>query len=98
MNLVEDLGMTARLANDSATVEEKKAIIDERVKVNELVAGDILDSTGTSIFTGENFADADYFQAAMQGGVFVTEPIISEDQSSMALQRPYGKKGLMGQK
>ncbi len=98
MNLVEDLGMTARLANDSATVEEKKAIIDERVKVNELVAGDILDSTGTSIFTGENFADADYFQAAMQGGVFVTEPIISEDQSSMEIRiaAPLWKEGTHG--
>ena len=27
-NLAEDLGMTARLASESATVEEKKAIID----------------------------------------------------------------------
>ena len=52
-NLAEDLGMTARLANDSASVEDKKAIVDERVKVNELIYGDILDSKGISIFTGE---------------------------------------------
>ena len=32
-NLAEDLGMTARLANDEASIEEKKAIVDERVKV-----------------------------------------------------------------
>lgn len=98
MNLAEDLGMTARLANDGASVEEKKAIIDERVKVNELVRGDILDSSGTSIFTGESHADTDYFQAAMQGGGFVTEPIISEDQSSLEviIAAPLWKEGIHG--
>lgn len=85
-NLAEDLGMTARLANDAAELEEKKTIIDNRVKVNELVAGDILDSTGTSIFTGENYADTDYYAAAMAGESYITEPIISEDQSSIELR------------
>lgn len=64
VNLAEDLGMTARLANDEASVEDKKAIVDERVKVNELIYGDILDSKGISIITGESHADSDYFQAA----------------------------------
>lgn len=97
-NLAEDLGMTARLANESAKLEEKKAIIDERVEVNELVAGDILDNTGTSIFTGENYADTDYFQAAMQGSSYITEPIISEDQSSMEIRiaAPLWKEGIHG--
>lgn len=97
-NIAEDLGMTARLANDGASVEEKKAIVDERVKVNELVRGDILDSSGISIFTGENHADTDYFQAAMQGSDFVTEPIISEDQSSLEVRiaAPLWKDGIHG--
>ena len=97
-NLAEDLGMTARLANDDASLEDKKAIVDERVKVNELVGGDILDSSGVSIFSGENFADTNYFQAAMQGESFVSEPIISEDQSSMEIRiaAPLWKEGIHG--
>lgn len=97
-NLAEDLGMTARLASDEASVEDKKAIIDERIKVNELIRGDILDSSGTSIFTGESHADTDYFQAAMLGGSFVTEPIISEDQSSLEvlIAAPLWKEGIHG--
>lgn len=97
-NLAEDLGMTARLASDAASVEDKKAIVDERVKVNELVYGDILDSTGASIFTGESHADADYFQAAMRGSSFVAEPIISEDQSSLEVRiaAPLWKDGTHG--
>lgn len=97
-NLSEDLGMMARLASDSASLEDKKALVDERVKVNELVYGDILDSAGNSIFTGENFADTDYFQASMLGDTFVTEPIISEDQSSMEIRisAPLWKDGNYG--
>ncbi len=97
-NLAEDLGMTARLANDEASIEEKKAIVDERVKVNNLVRGDILDSTGTSIFTGESHADTDYFQVTMLGSSFVTEPIISEDQSSLEVRiaAPLWKEGIYG--
>ena len=79
-------------------MEDKKAIVDERVKVNELVYGDILDSTGASIFTGESHADADYFQAAMRGSSFVAEPIISEDQSSLEVRiaAPLWKDGIHG--
>lgn len=97
-NLAEDLGMTARLANETAELEDKKAIVDERVEVNGLISGDILDSTGISIFTGENYADSDYFQAAMQGSSYITEPIISEDQSSMELRiaAPLWKEGIHG--
>ncbi|MCI9081536.1 MAG: HAMP domain-containing protein [Lachnospiraceae bacterium] len=97
-NIAADLGMTARLANDKAETAEKKAIIDERVKVNGLLAGDILDSSGASIFSGEIFADTAYFQAAMQGQTYVTEPIISEDQSSIEIRiaAPLWKDGNYG--
>ncbi len=100
MNIAEDLGMTARLAKEEASVEEKKKIVDERVKVNELVRGDILDSTGVSILTGESHADTDYFQAAMSGSGFVTEPIISEDQSTLEVRiaAPLWEEGVHGTK
>ncbi len=97
-NIVEDLGMTARLASNEAKLEDKKSIVEERVKVNELLAGDVLDSKGTSIFTGENCADTAYFKAAMQGEVYVTEPIISDDQSSIEIRitAPLWKDGKYG--
>ena len=49
-----DLGMPARLSSDQAGLEDKKSIVEERIKVNELIDGDVLDITGNSIFTGEN--------------------------------------------
>jgi len=97
-NLAEDLGLTARLSSDEAGVEEKRTLVDERVEVNGLVRGDILDSKGISIFSGESHADTDYFQAAMLGASFVTEPIISEDQSSLEviIAAPLWKGGVHG--
>lgn len=97
-NLAEDLGMTARLASDEASVEDKKAIVDERVKVNELIKGDILDSSGSSIITGESFAEDAFFQAAMQGETYVQEPVISEDKSSIEIRiaAPLWEGGIHG--
>ncbi|MCI8300841.1 MAG: HAMP domain-containing protein [Lachnospiraceae bacterium] len=97
-NIAEDLGMTARLSSDQAGLEDKKSIVEERIKVNELIDGDVLDITGNSIFTGENHADTAYFQAAAEGQVYVTEPIISEDQLYMEIRiaAPLWKDGVYG--
>ncbi len=97
-NLAEDLGMTARLDNDTVSAEEKKAIIDERVRVNELTGGGVLDRTGVDIFTGENCGDETYFQEAMKGHTYVTEPMISDDESSIEIRiaAPLWKEGLHG--
>ena len=97
-NIAEDLGMTARLANDAASTEDKMAIINERVRVNELTAGGILDRAGIDIFTGESCSGEKYFQEAIKGQTYVTEPMISEDQSSIEIRiaAPLWKEGLHG--
>lgn len=97
-NIAEDLGMTARLANDAASTEDKMAIINERVRVNELTAGGILDRAGVDIFTGESCSGEKYFQEAIKGQTYVTEPMISEDQSSIEIRiaAPLWKEGLHG--
>ncbi|MCI8495977.1 MAG: HAMP domain-containing protein [Lachnospiraceae bacterium] len=97
-NIAEDLGMTARLANDTVSAEDKKAIIDERIKVNELTGGGILDSAGVNIFTGEKCADTAYFKEAMKGQSYVTEPTSSEGGSVMEIKiaAPLWKEGIHG--
>ena len=99
-NLAEDLGLMARLANEDVELEEKKALVDERVKLNEMAYGDILDSKGISIFTGENWGDAAFFKEAFKGSVYVSEPITSatEGQGYMqiAIAAPLWKDGLYG--
>lgn len=97
-NLVEDLGMTARLARDDVSLEEKQKIIDERVEVNELIRGNILDKNGISIFSGEDFSDREYFKTAIGGQSCVSEPIISKTTGKMSvvIAAPIWEGGVWG--
>lgn len=97
-NLAEDMGMTARLSNESATLEDKQAIVDERVKAYDLERGNILDTSGVSIFTGTDYSDRDYFKAAMQGESYVSEPLISKTtgELSIIIAAPLWKDGVKG--
>lgn len=97
-NLAEDLGMTARLAREDATLEEKQEIIDERVKANDLTRGNILDKNGVSIFSGEDFSDREYFKTAMEGQSCVSEPIVSKvtGELSVIIAAPIWEGGILG--
>lgn len=97
-NLAADLGLMARLSNEDVSVEEKQEIIDERVKANELVRGNILDKNGISIFSGEDFSDRDYFQKAMKGESCVSEPLMSKvtGKISIIIAAPIWKDGTLG--
>ena len=97
-NLAEDLGMTARLAREDATLEEKQEIIDERVKANDLTRGNILDKNGISIFSGEDFSDREYFKTAMEGQSCVSEPIVSKvtGELSVIIAAPIWEGGILG--
>lgn len=97
-NLVADMGATARLARESATVEEKQVIVDERVKMYGMQRGNILDKNGTSIFSGEDFSDRAYYQAAINGETYVSEPLISKvtGELTIIIAAPLWKEGVMG--
>lgn len=97
-NLAEDLGMTARLSREDVSVEEKQEILEERVKVNELIRGNILDKNGISIFSGEDFSDREYFKTAMEGQSCVSEPIISKTTGKMSviIAAPIWEGGVWG--
>lgn len=97
-NLAEDLGLMTRLSNEDASLEEKQQIIDERVKAHDLVRGNILDASGVSIFTGTDYSDRAYFQAAMAGESYVSEPLISKTtgELSIIIAAPMWKDGTIG--
>ncbi len=96
-NLAEDLGMMARLADKETSAEDKKTLVDERVELNGMESGDILDTKGKSIFTEESFGDAAFFREAAKGNVYVSEPVIGQDQSvKVMIAAPLWKDGMFG--
>lgn len=73
-----EAGCLETLSRSSVTKNEKLAIINQKCKAYQFVRGNILDTTGNSLFDGKNYADRDYFKAAMNGQAVCSDPIISK--------------------
>ena len=65
-NVAVDTGCIAQLSDASVPLEEKQAIIDERVKMHGFQRGNIINMNGYSIFDGKDYSDREYVQQAMK--------------------------------
>ncbi|MDD2971190.1 MAG: methyl-accepting chemotaxis protein [Lachnospiraceae bacterium] len=73
-----ETGSIARLADPERSVEDKKAIIQQRVEDHNFEDGILLDQNGKNVFTGEDLSDKEYFQACMKGETYIGTPAYSE--------------------
>ena len=64
-NVAMDTGCIPQLSDKEVPVEEKRAIIDERVKMHGFQRGNIVDAKGISIFDGNDYSGREYVQQAM---------------------------------
>lgn len=95
-NIVSELGTVTQLSDPDATLEEKQSIVDEKVNTYGFVRGNILDTTGKSLYNGTDYSDRSYFQAAMQGDICISEPLISKTtgELSIIICAPIWKDGI----
>lgn len=77
-NIAIETGSIARLTNPSFTTADKRELVDQKVRDHGFVRANILDSTGKSIFDGQDFSDRAYFQQGMQGISTISDPVISK--------------------
>lgn len=84
-NIVQELGRTARLANPSYTIEEKQAIIDEKVKAYGLVRGKLIETNGIALIDGTDYSDREYFKQALKGNVYFSDPLIAKTDNVLSL-------------
>ena len=98
-NVVMEVGCIPQLSDSEVSVEEKKAIIDGRVSMHDFQRGNIIGMDGISIFDGKDYSDREYVQQAMQGNVFVSEPLISKitGELSIMVAAPLYSEGNNGQ-
>ena len=73
-NVAMDTGLIPQLSDAEAPLEEKRAIIDERVSMHGFQRGNVVGANGISIFDGKDYSDREYVQQAMKGNVYVSEP------------------------
>ncbi len=84
-NVAMDTGCIPQLSDKDVPVEEKRAIIDERVSMHGFQRGNIVGADGISIFDGNDYSDREYVQLAMQGTVYVSEPLISKITGELSI-------------
>ena len=97
-NVAMDTGRITQLANSFTSVEEKKAIVDERVSLHGFQRGNLIGLDGVSVFDGKDYSDREYVQQAMKGNVYVSQPLVSKitgELSIMVAAPLYSNRGII---
>ncbi len=84
-NVAMDTGCIPQLSELNTSVKEKQAIIDERVRMHGFQRGNIIGADGISIFDGKDYSDREYVKQAMQGNVYVSEPLVSKITGELSI-------------
>ena len=84
-NVAMDTGRITQLSSSFSSLEEKRAIIDERVSLHGFQRGNIIGPDGISIFDGKDYSDREYVKQAMMGNVYVSEPLISKITGELSI-------------
>jgi len=95
-----ETGSIARLADPERSVEEKAAILQQRIQDHNMEGGYLLDSSGIDMITGQDFSDRDYFKECMKGNTYISTPAYSEvtKKVSYAVAAPLWEGGIPGTK
>ncbi len=80
-----ETGSIARLANPEIELEAKQDIINQRVNDHEFISGGILDASGKSIFNGRDCSTTLFYQKAIQGETFVSDPNVIDDKGTISV-------------
>ena len=84
-NVVMEVGCIPQLSDPEVAVEKKQDIINGRVSMHGFQRGNIVGADGISIFDGNDYSDREYVRQAMQGNVFVSEPLISKVTGELSI-------------
>lgn len=77
-NSAAQAGMNAVLADPDIAVEEKQSLVAALSAEFGFTRGNLLKENGDSWFDGNNYAERDYFQAAIRGESFISDPTVSK--------------------
>ena len=92
------LGMVPELSDPEVSVWEKEAIVEQWASSFGMERGNLLDTSGDSLFDGNNYADRDYFQGAMRGETAISSPTESRitGELSIMVAAPLWQGGVVG--
>jgi len=94
--LAFEIGSIARWTNPNVSVEDKIALMDTKIKQYGLVAGNVFDHNGISMFDGSDVRNTDYFKAVQSGNTYIADPIIEGGRFVLYVVAPLWKDGVSG--
>lgn len=97
-NAAMDAGCIPQLSDADVPLEEKQALIEERCSMHQFQRGNIIGLNGHSIFDGKDYSDREYVQQALQGNIYVSEPLVSKitGELSIMVAAPLYADGIHG--
>jgi len=84
-NVIQELGRTARLSNDSYTIEQKQEIIDEKVNNYNFIRGKLINTDGIAEIDGTDYSERNYFIRALKGETNISEPLVAKTDGKISL-------------
>ena len=95
-NVVEALGMMPQLSDSTVTTAEKQEIVDSWVSIYDMARGNLLNTSGISLFDGNDYSDREYVQKALQGETWISTPTISKitGELSIMVAAPVWRDGI----
>ena len=84
-NVATDTGCVSQLSDRTVSLDVKRSIIDERAAMHGFQRGNVIGADGVSIFDGKDYSDREYVQQALQGNVYVSEPLISKITGELSI-------------
>ena len=84
-NVAMDAGCTPQPSDPDVPLEEKQALIEERCSMHQFQRGNIIDLNGHSIFDEKDYSDREYVRQALQGNLYVSEPLVSKITGELSI-------------
>lgn len=91
-----ETGSIARLADPEKSVQDKKAIMQQRIDDHGFVDGMVIDSKGIDILNGTNLSNTEYYVECMKGKTYIGTPAYNEatKKVTMVIAAPLWKDGI----
>lgn len=98
INIVETAGLNPLLADSEVSAEEKDRIISTLAQLHEFDRGNVVNADGISPINGNDYSDREYFQSAMRGESFISDPLVSRTtgEISVIMAAPLWEDGIYG--